>query len=92
MKTAKALVQEGYSRSEVVHLLSHQRLAFSRSPITIPTFYRWLNTLGITPKLRYAEIDLQRLTRLSYHFMSGGTENNIPNDLLGGSKHEKTTD
>jgi len=78
MRNVKPLVLEGYSRDEVVHLLSHQRRVFSRPPISAATFYRWIGELSISPKFRYSEADLQRLMRLCAHYAQGGKTSNLP--------------
>jgi len=78
MRSLEPLVLEGYSRDEVIHLLSHQRRVFSRPPVAPATFYRWLGELGISPKLRYSESDLQRLMKICAHFSQGGKTSNLP--------------
>uniref|UniRef100_A0A832H2S3 Uncharacterized protein n=1 Tax=Oscillatoriales cyanobacterium SpSt-402 TaxID=2282168 RepID=A0A832H2S3_9CYAN len=78
MRNLEPLVLEGYSRDEVIHLLSHQRRVFSRPPISVPTFYRWIGELAISPKLRYSESDLQRLMKLCVHYAQGGKTSNLP--------------
>lgn len=78
MRNLEPLVLEGYSRDEVIHLLSHQRGVFSRPPVPVQTFYRWLSELGITPKHRYSDADLQRLMKICIHYSQGGKTSNLP--------------
>lgn len=72
MRDVEPLVVEGYSRDEVLHLLSHQRRVFSRQSVSVATFYRWIGELSISPKFRYSESDLQRLMKLCAHYSQGG--------------------
>ncbi len=81
MKDSKVLILEGFSRDEVIHDLSRQKRLFSRKPVTIPTFYRWLDDLGIPPKDRYSEKDVDRLLGLCLHYLQGGKRTNIPKQL-----------
>ena len=78
MRGLEVFVDEGYSRDEVINLLSHQRAVFSRQPVKPATFYRWLGELGISPKFRYSDTDLQRLMKLCIHYCQGGKSTNIP--------------
>jgi hypothetical protein len=78
MRNVKPLVLEGYSRDEIVHLLSHQRRIFSRPSISSATFYRWIGELSISPKFRYSESDLHRLMKLCIHYSQGGKTSNLP--------------
>ena len=78
MRHLEAPLLQGYSRDEVILVLSHQRAAFSHRPVKQATFYRWLGELGISPKLRYSEADLSRLMKLCIHYAQGGKSTNIP--------------
>jgi hypothetical protein len=72
------LVGEGYSRDEVILILSRLRRKLNRPPLSIPTFYRWLDLLSISPKFRYSDVELKRLAALCRHFSQGGKTSNLP--------------
>ena len=74
----ETLLLDGFSRDEVILVLSRQRALFSHKPIGVSTFYRWLGELGITPKFRYSESDVTRLLKLCSHYCQGGTAANLP--------------
>lgn len=78
MRTIEAIPVVDYSRDEAILILSRLRAKFKCRPISVPTFYRWLGELGITPKWRYSDEDLKRLSTVCVHYSQGGKTANLP--------------
>lgn len=84
MRTAETV----YSRDILIKRLSKVR----RTMITVPTFYRWLNQIGESPKPWYTQEDEQRLKRVALHFATGGTYKELRQQLLEEMESEDSTD
>lgn len=74
MRTAETV----YTRDILIKRLSKIR----RTVITVPTFYRWLNQVGMTPQRWYTQEDEQLLKRVAFHYATGGTYEELKQQLL----------
>lgn len=78
MRTVETEVVEGFSRDELILMLSRIRRKFNQSPLSIPTFYRYCDYLSITPKFRYSYEEKRRLSLICIHYAQGGKTSNLP--------------
>ena len=78
MRTVEAEVVEGFSRDELILMLSRIRRKFNQPPLSVPTFYRYCDHLSITPKFCYDREDKRRLSLICIHYSQGGKTSNLP--------------
>lgn len=73
MRSLEVIVCKGFSRDELILILSRIR----QRPVSIPTFYRWLDQASITPKSEYSNDEAKQLAKLARHFARGGKTKNL---------------